>query len=107
MFENTEKNTMTATFELPGLSKNDVKIDIHSGNLAVSGESSTAVDKEERGYAIKERRFGKFVRTIRLPDGTQVSDFLSPLKRLSDWSFGSDDRVCSPRMSRPRWRTVF
>lgn len=74
LYENTDKKVMTATFELPGLSKNNVQIDVENGNLAISGESSTASEQQEQGYAIKERRLGKFVRNIRLPEGTQVSN---------------------------------
>lgn len=74
LYENTDKNIMTATFELPGLSKDNVQIDVENGNLAVSGERSVSSEQEEEGYTVKERRSGKFVRNIRLPEGTQVSN---------------------------------
>ncbi|KAF9792643.1 small heat shock protein [Thelephora terrestris] len=74
LYENKDKNLMTATFELPGLTKDNVQIDIQNGNLAVSGETSTSSEQQEDGFAIKERKSGKFVRTIRLPDGTQPKD---------------------------------
>ena len=64
---------MTATFELPGLSKDKVHIDVQNGNLAVSGESTQSSEQQEQGYAVKERKSGRFVRTIKLPDGTNVS----------------------------------
>jgi HSP20 family protein len=81
LYENKDKNLMTATFELPGLTKDNVQIDIQNGNLAVSGETSTSSEQQEDGFAIKERKSGKFVRTIRLPDGTQVSGELLPPPR--------------------------
>ena len=74
LLESPDKNLMTATFELPGLSKDNVQIDVENGNLAVSGENSTSSQQQEQGYAIKERRYGRFARNIRLPEGTQVSD---------------------------------
>lgn len=71
LHENTD-NTVTATFELPGLKKEDVSIDVHNGRLTVSGESKRSTEHDENGYAIRERRFGKFTRTLRLPQGIKV-----------------------------------
>ena len=76
LYENKDNNVMTATFELPGLAKDNVQIDVQDGNLAVSGESSQSSEQREQGYAVKERKYGRFVRTIRLPDGTKVSNEL-------------------------------
>lgn len=74
--ENAETNTVTATFELPGLKKEDVNIDVQNNRLTVSGESKVASDKKEEGYVLRERRYGKFSRTLPLPVGTQVSPYL-------------------------------
>ena len=75
LHEDDTTNTVTATFELPGLKKEDVNIDVHDGRLVVSGETKTVEDKEEGGYAIRERKYGKFSRTLRLPQGVKVSQF--------------------------------
>ena len=37
-----EENTVTATFELPGLKSDDISIEIHQGRLTVSGEFNKA-----------------------------------------------------------------
>ncbi|KAF5380858.1 hypothetical protein D9615_004040 [Tricholomella constricta] len=71
LHENTENNAVTATFELPGLKKEDVQIDIHNGRLTVSGESKMSADYDEHGYAVRERRYGKFSRTLQLPQGVK------------------------------------
>jgi len=67
-----DKNLMTATFELPGLSKDKVNIDMQNGNLVVSGEVSEPTEKDEKGYSIRERRTGRFSRSVKLPEGTKV-----------------------------------
>ncbi len=67
------KNTVTATFELPGLKKEDVNIDLHDRCLIISGETKLSTEHEEGGYAVRERRFGRFSRTLRLPQGVKVS----------------------------------
>lgn len=64
---------MTATFELPGLSKENVQIDVHNNVLTVSGESKISSERDENGYAVRERRFGRFSRAIPLPQGVKVS----------------------------------
>ena len=63
---------MTATFELPGLRKEDVEIQVHNNRLTVSGESSTSEELDSEGYAVRERRYGRFSRTLPLPTGTKV-----------------------------------
>jgi len=73
LHENPEQNLVTATFELPGLSKDKVNIDVHNGNLIVSGAVSESSEREEHPYVIRERRSGRFSRTVKLPEGTDVS----------------------------------
>jgi HSP20 family protein len=77
--ENSDGRTVSAIFELPGLRKEDVSIDVHNSLLTVSGESggSTVTEEEERGYVVRERRAGKFSRTVRLPQGIKVGIFYS------------------------------
>ncbi len=77
LHEDAAKNTVTATFELPGLKKEDVEIDVHDGRLTVSGESKISSEHEENGYAVRERKFGKFSRTLRLPQGVKVRGIFS------------------------------
>ena len=72
--EDSKQNVVTATFELPGLKKEDVNIDVHNNVLSVSGESKISSEREENGYAVRERRFGKFSRSIPLPQGIKVCD---------------------------------
>ena len=72
--EDKEKNLVTATFELPGLTKENVNIDVHNNLLTVSGESKISSERDENGYAVRERRYGKFSRSIPLPQGIKVCD---------------------------------
>ena len=63
---------VTATFELPGLKKEDVNIDVHNNLLTVSGESKAETERNEDGYAVRERRYGRFSRSLPIPQGIQV-----------------------------------
>lgn len=72
--EDPKSNTVTATFELPGLKKEDVSIDVQDNVLTVSGESKISSERDENGYAVRERRYGKFSRTLALPQGAKVGN---------------------------------
>lgn len=66
LYESKDTGEMIATFELPGMRKEDIKIDIHQNRLIISGQSTISNDDEQEGYAVRERRFGKFSRTLPL-----------------------------------------
>ena len=71
--EDAKSNRVTATFELPGLNKGDVNIDLHNNRLTIAGETKTSSDREENGYALRERSYGAFSRTLQVPAGIKVS----------------------------------
>lgn len=72
LHENEKENRVTALFELPGLTPDQVSIEVHNGRLSVSGEVKKTENLDESGFAFKERRYGKFSRTIQLPQGVKV-----------------------------------
>jgi len=50
------------------MKKEDASIDIHNGNrLVVSGQSIISNELDKDGYAVRERRYGKFKRLLPLP----------------------------------------
>lgn len=77
--ENKESNVVTATFELPGLKKDDIAIDVHNGTLTVSGEVNTATEETKDGYVVRERRSGKFSRALQLPAGVSAEHISAAL----------------------------
>ncbi|CAL1697839.1 unnamed protein product [Somion occarium] len=75
-----KSNTVTATFELPGLKKEDVNLEVTNGVLTVSGESEQEASRDENGYAVKERRYGKFTKALQLPQGVKDTDIKASLE---------------------------
>ena len=71
--ESKDSNTTTVTFDLPGLRPEDVVIQLQENRLTVSGDHKTSNATEEDGHTIRERHYGKFSRTLQLPNGTKVS----------------------------------
>ncbi|KAJ3901516.1 HSP20-like chaperone [Lentinula edodes] len=80
LHENADKNTVTATFELPGLKKEDVQIDVHDGRLTISGESKVSSEHNEDGYAVRERRYGSFARALQLPRGVKDEEIKASME---------------------------
>ena len=67
------EGTMTASFELPGMTKDDVNIELHGDRLTVSGEAKSSSERNEsENYVVRERRFGKFSQSLPVPEGTEV-----------------------------------
>jgi HSP20 family protein len=58
--------------DLPGLSEDDVSIEVQDGNLTISGQRSAEHESSERGWYRIERAFGSFSRSLTLPDGVDA-----------------------------------
>lgn len=55
------------TAELPGVKKDDLDITINDGVLTINAETRHESEQKEKGRMIRqERRYGKFVRSMRL-----------------------------------------
>lgn len=57
------------TAELPGLEQKDIEISVADNCLTVSGEKRTESERKDKAYALSERSYGAFSRTIGLPPG--------------------------------------
>jgi HSP20 family protein len=64
-----DKDNLVLRADLPGLTEDDVNIEVKDGMLTISGERKTKEKKEEEGYYRVERAFGTFSRSLTLPDG--------------------------------------
>uniref|UniRef100_A0A5K1K241 SHSP domain-containing protein n=1 Tax=Ganoderma boninense TaxID=34458 RepID=A0A5K1K241_9APHY len=78
--EDKEKNLVTATFELPGLNKENVAIDVHNNVLTVSGESKFDSENNDNGYLLRERRFGRFSRSVPIPEGVKAEEIKASME---------------------------
>jgi HSP20 family protein len=55
--------------DIPGVSPDDVDIEFTDGLLTISGERRTETERDEEGYYLRETSFGRFERSVRLPEG--------------------------------------
>ncbi|MFO1431721.1 MAG: Hsp20 family protein [Candidatus Competibacteraceae bacterium] len=58
--------------ELPGVDKDNVKIEIDQDRLTIEGERRQERQEGRGGYHLSERRYGSFYRSIPLPEGVKA-----------------------------------
>ncbi len=55
------------TAELPGVSKDDIEIQVAPDSLEIRGEAKAQREEKDRGYFLRERNYRAFHRTLSLP----------------------------------------
>jgi HSP20 family protein len=65
-----ESKQLRVCVDLPGISRDNVKIDVQEGALVIQGErrEERTEGGEQQGFRRSERHYGSFYRTIPLPD---------------------------------------
>ena len=59
-------------FDIPGMSKEDIHIELKDSVLSVSGERKSEQESDKNGYHHVERSYGKFQRSFQLPSGADM-----------------------------------
>lgn len=67
-------NRLVTKVDLPGLKKEDVKVEVTDGHLAISGERKRETEEKKDQFYRYEREYGTFYRTIPLPEGVKLED---------------------------------
>ena len=76
--------------EVPGIPKDELKIDLKDGVLTLSGERKYGHTEKEPHFTRVERSYGAFCRSFDLPDGV-LEDKIDAASRIVAMSF------CEPR----------
>lgn len=66
--------------DLPGMTKDNVKIEISDGELVIQGERTEEKEQKEKGYYASERSYGAFYRALPLPDGVKIDEAKATFK---------------------------
>jgi HSP20 family protein len=70
----TKDNRLFTRVDLPGLKKEDVKVELTDGQLVISGERKTEVEDKKDDFYRCERSYGSFYRAVPLPEGIKLED---------------------------------
>lgn len=60
--------------DLPGLTKDDVKVELTDDLLTISGERKEEKEEKREGFYRSERSYGSFYRQIPLPEGAKTEN---------------------------------
>jgi len=72
------ENEITISAQVPGVIPEDISIEVVDQNLTISGEKKSS---ENRGaYVIRERDFGKFSKSVKLPYRVNMDNMRAEIK---------------------------
>ncbi|MBI2816506.1 MAG: Hsp20/alpha crystallin family protein [Acidobacteria bacterium] len=60
--------------ELPGINKDDVKVEVTEDSLVIQGERKHEHEEKREGYYHSERSYGTFYRSVPLPPEARIDD---------------------------------
>ena len=83
--------------DLPGLGEEDVEIEVRDNTLRVSGERKSEHEQRERGWYRMERAFGRFSRSLTLPEGVDPDSIAATFDQG-----GLQIRIPKPEQRKPR-----
>lgn len=66
-------NNLVVRADLPGLSRENVDVELDDDALIIRGERRSDVEDEDEGFYRSERSYGSFYRAIPLPEGIDAS----------------------------------
>jgi HSP20 family protein len=76
----SDKDGFTVRTEVPGIKAEDISLDVEPGRLSLSGERKFESHDNDGGYHRRERRGGRFSRTLRLPPDLDTHDATAELR---------------------------
>lgn len=66
------ENNLVVRADLPGLNKDDVKVEMTDEGLVIQGERKLEHEEKGEGFYRSERSYGQFYRVIPLPEGANT-----------------------------------
>ena len=67
-----ENGNLVLRADLPGITPDEVKIEVKNDILTLSGEHEERKEEKDKQYLRRERRYGSFYRAVALPPGVEA-----------------------------------
>jgi HSP20 family protein len=68
------------TAELPGLDEKNIEVNLANGVLTIKGQKEEDKVEKKEDFHLRERRFGSFSRSVRVPDAVDVDKIEADFK---------------------------
>jgi HSP20 family protein len=65
---------------LPGVDPKEVQLKVEGNRLSITGEHKSSEEKKEKDYHIREFSYGRFERSVILPEGVDTSKLAAEYK---------------------------
>ena len=62
-----EGDHLVVEAQLPGMKPDDITVSVENGVLTISGQTEAEEERKERNYLLREKRSGRFTRSLHLP----------------------------------------
>jgi HSP20 family protein len=74
-------NAFEVTAELPGLDEKNIEVKLSNGVLTIKGQKEEDKVEKKEDFHLRERRFGSFVRSLRIPDTVDIDKIEAAFKK--------------------------
>ncbi|NWG25785.1 MAG: Hsp20/alpha crystallin family protein [Pseudorhodoplanes sp.] len=74
-------NAFELTADLPGMDEKNIEVKVSNGTLTIKGEKQEEKEEKKKDYYLKERRFGSFERSFRVPDSVAADKIEAQFKK--------------------------
>src|SRR5919204_123544 len=69
-----EGDNLVVEAHLPGVKPEDLDVNVERGVLTISGRTESEAERKERNYLLREKRSGRFTRSLQLPPAYQTDN---------------------------------
>ena len=73
-------NAFEMTAEMPGLDEKNIEVNIANGVLTIKGQKEEEKVERKEDFHLRERRFGSFARSVRVPDTVEADKIEASFK---------------------------
>lgn len=80
-----DKKMLRVEAEMPGMSEKDIHVSIDNHTLTIMGEKSTSKKDDGKNYRMREISYGKYERSITLPENLDLSNAKATFKKGMLW----------------------
>ncbi|KAG7444760.1 HSP20-like chaperone [Guyanagaster necrorhizus] len=72
--ENEGRSMVTTSMAVPGMTAEDVQVNVRDGQLTVSSERTHSLEEQGENYSIRKRSYKKFSQTLSVPEGIKEDE---------------------------------